>query len=684
MAILRPTPLAALARRLFDELAEKQAIFDLPARRFVRGIPGADLSMQLGGREVAIPFGPAAGPHTQLAPNLVLSWLAGGRVMELKTVQNDDAITVPRPCIDMRDVGLNCELSQELPVSESLVEYVKGALLVAMLAASGRAKVPEDFQATAYDASVGYDLVGIQGPKVHDYLASLQDISPIVARLRGELPVDLRPLADVPLPRRLVESVTLSTFHGCPPHEIEAIVRHLFEAHGLSVVIKLNPTLLGAETVDQMLHDVLGFTELVVPRRAFHFDPVLDDVVAMLTRLRVRARELGLGLGVKLTNTLVVENRRGVFPEGVRDAYLSGPPLHVLAVELVRRVRAAVPWVPLSFSAGVDPHNVTDLLALGLAPVTVCTDWLKTGGYSRGVRYAEALAQHLTHLGCRTREALILRAFGHEAESLAAASVTGEEARRVLADLHQRGDPRGLVPDDLLGRWLHEAALRNTATYADRVLADPRYRRDHHEKTPKKVGHALATFDCLSCNKCIGVCPNDALFAYVAPPTEVPVTAVLPARKGLEVRRSGALRIEERHQIASFADHCNDCGNCDTFCPEDGGPQRVKPRFFSSLSALRADSGPDGLHVLPTDTGYVAHGRRDGREVILETTGSRAHFCGPGFALRFDWRDPEGTLKGELDVEVDLTEARVLHVLATSVFSPREINWVTAPWRPYD
>jgi putative selenate reductase len=104
MAILRPTPIAALARRLFDELAEKQAVFDLPARRFVRGIPGADLSMRLGGRNVAIPFGPAAGPHTQLAQNLVLSWLAGGRAMELKTVQSERrASDVPRPCIDMRD-----------------------------------------------------------------------------------------------------------------------------------------------------------------------------------------------------------------------------------------------------------------------------------------------------------------------------------------------------------------------------------------------------------------------------------------------------------------------------------------------------------------------------------------------------------------------------------------------------
>ncbi|WP_250909195.1 DUF418 domain-containing protein, partial [Escherichia coli] len=35
----------------------------------------------------ATPVGPAAGPHTQLAQNIVTSWLTGGRFIELKTVQ---------------------------------------------------------------------------------------------------------------------------------------------------------------------------------------------------------------------------------------------------------------------------------------------------------------------------------------------------------------------------------------------------------------------------------------------------------------------------------------------------------------------------------------------------------------------------------------------------------------------
>jgi putative selenate reductase len=82
----------------------------------------------------------------------------------------------------------------------------------------------------------------------------------------------------------------------------------------------------------------------------------------------------------------VVENTGGFLPAEAQEVYLSGAPLHVLAVRLVARCEG-LPDLPLSFAGGVDAHNAADLVALDLAPVTVCTDWLKTGGYSRGARY---------------------------------------------------------------------------------------------------------------------------------------------------------------------------------------------------------------------------------------------------------------------------------------------------------
>ena len=67
-------------------------------------------------------FGPAAGPNTQLAQNLVAAYLAGSSWFELKTVQKMDgrelAACVPKPCIAAEDECYNCEWSTELEVGQ--------------------------------------------------------------------------------------------------------------------------------------------------------------------------------------------------------------------------------------------------------------------------------------------------------------------------------------------------------------------------------------------------------------------------------------------------------------------------------------------------------------------------------------------------------------------------------------
>ena len=72
------------------------------------------------------------------------------------------------------------------------------------------------------------------------------------------------------------------------------------------------------------------------------------------------------------------------------------------------------------------------------------------------------------------------------------------------------------------------------------------------------------------------------------------------------------------HQIATFQDFCNECGNCDTFCPEDGGPYVEKPRFFGSLDAWRRLDGQDGFFALRADEVDAIWGRIGGVEYHLE------------------------------------------------------------------
>ena len=119
---LYPIPFPTLVHRMQRELVAGGPLYYLKRRGWWIPDPELDLGWDHLGRRCGTPAGPASGPHTQLAQNLVLSWLAGGRFMELKTVQVLDELEIPRPCIDVPHVGYNVEWSQELRVPQSARE----------------------------------------------------------------------------------------------------------------------------------------------------------------------------------------------------------------------------------------------------------------------------------------------------------------------------------------------------------------------------------------------------------------------------------------------------------------------------------------------------------------------------------------------------------------------------------
>src|ERR1039457_2146136 len=207
MAELVPIPLRLLLRRAFLEYFQEGKIFDLPAARFYRGLPGLDTSVMSNGHRASTPLGPAAGPHDQLAQNIVLCWLGGARIIELKTVQILDELQIPRPCIDAANVGYNVEWSQELSLDQSLREYVGAAMLLESLKASRLLgeDIPSD---TVFDMSVGSNLEGIRSPRVRAWIQSMKNAGPIVDELRAGLPAEYRGL---PFPTAISDTVSLST-----------------------------------------------------------------------------------------------------------------------------------------------------------------------------------------------------------------------------------------------------------------------------------------------------------------------------------------------------------------------------------------------------------------------------------------------------------------------------------------
>jgi len=678
MAELRPYPFAALLTRMFAELSEHDAIFHLPRRKFVQGEPGRDTSVVFQGHRAGSPLGPAAGPQSQMAQNIVLSWLAGCRIFELKTVQILDELEIPRPCIDMQTVGYNVEWSQELKLEQSLEEYVKGAMAVRILQESGRLPVEPGFAPLVYDMSVGYDLEGIQNERVLAFIRGMKDCSEVVERLRAQIPDELAEYRDLDFTTQLADTLTLSTFHGCPPDEIESIIAYLLQELGLHCIVKLNPTLLGPQRLRELLNDQLGYTEQQVPDTAFVNDTKWEQAVGFVERLGAMADGLGLRFGVKFSNTLIVHNHRSFFPAKEKEMYLSGPPLHVLAMNLVARFREHFgDRYPISFSAGIDNRNFADAVALGLTPITVCSDLLQPGGYGRTQTYFKDLYRRMDAVGATTVDDFILRAHGHGEAALDALALDDDAKADCRAALADGGTLAAVNDRELAARWLSQVKLLNTSTYVQQVTADPRYALAGNQKLPKKVGSHLVLLDCLTCDKCLPVCPNDANFTFVLPTGEVPVLK-LRAEDGRWHGEAGEpITIAKKHQIANFADFCNECGNCDIFCPEDGGPYVVKPRFFGSRADWKEFADHDGFYVEQHQGVQTVLGRFGGQEFEASLEGSAVQFSGAGFSVSFEQDDPAGTVRGEAEGEVDLTFFHLMRLVSEAVLASSD-NYVSA------
>ena len=138
----RFTPLdaATLLRWMQHDLPNKQ-LFGIDRELFFMPKPDDPFRMERYGKVLETPLGVAAGPHTQLAQNILSAWLCGARYIELKTVQVLDELNVAKPCIDMADEGYNCEWSQELKLDQSFEEYLKAfVLLYAHPARGGRTR----------------------------------------------------------------------------------------------------------------------------------------------------------------------------------------------------------------------------------------------------------------------------------------------------------------------------------------------------------------------------------------------------------------------------------------------------------------------------------------------------------------------------------------------------------------
>ena len=352
--------------------------------------------LNLFNEKLEIPCGPAAGPHTQLAQNIIAAYLAGARFFELKTVQTLDGEDLPvdKPCIRAEDECYNVEWSTELTVPEALEEYIKAWFALKLMSKEFDLGDPNGF---IFNMSVGYDLEGIRSTKINAFIEGLKDASstPIwhaciewaKSHLQAFQSIDEAYLLGIS--SHISSSVTLSTLHGCPPDEIERIATYLLKEKGLHTYIKCNPTLLGYDFTRTILNQ-MGYDYLVFDTHHFEHDLQFDQAVPMLERLIALSNKLSLTFGVKLTNTFPVQITRSELPG--KEMYMSGRALFPLTLSLAYKLAHTFKGnLNISFSGGVDAYNIKELFELGIYPITFATTLLKPGGYNRLYQIASLL-----------------------------------------------------------------------------------------------------------------------------------------------------------------------------------------------------------------------------------------------------------------------------------------------------
>ena len=524
--IMRPIPFQDLINWVKGEYKNHASVFGIRKEKFFRPAD-SDTKISLFGTRISTPIGPAAGPHSQLAQNILAAYLSGSRFIELKTVQQMDGEelrkAVARPCINAVDEGYNVEWSTELTVAEAQEEYIKAWFLCHVFAKEFGIAENCDF---IFNMSAGYNLDGIKSAKIDSFLDKMKNarhteawkrcyeyISANMVSFERFTENDLEAISPV-----VSAGITLSTLHGCPVEEIEKIATHLISEKRLHTYIKCNPTLLGFEAARRLL-DEMGYNYISFDDRHFKNDLQFNEAVEMLGRLKELALGEKLDFGVKVSNTFPVQIKRNELPG--QEMYMSGRPLFPLSISVAQKLAVAFNGeLPISYSGGADLLNLKEILETGILPVTVATTILKPGGYERLTQLAEL-------------------------------------AEETLAGMENSGT--GLVSVDKLN------------ALAESLPGKKAYHKKQKNKEPQTGNREPYCLPCkIFCGICIGVCPN---------------------------RANVKVEIQGVPQIVHIDCICNECGNCASFCPQNGRPYRDKFTIFSCEEDFADSENPGFLRT---------------------------------------------------------------------------------------
>ncbi|MFC2134949.1 FAD-dependent oxidoreductase, partial [Bacteroidota bacterium] len=113
------------------------------------------------------------------------------------------------------------------------------------------------------------------------------------------------------------------------------------------------------------------------------------------------------------------------------------------------------------------------------------------------------------------------------------------------------------------------------------------------QKVDDIIAEAGRCLDCnFICTKCVEVCPN---------------------RANITIDTSDYNDIfTDRYQILHLESLCNECGNCETFCPHTGSPYKDKITFFKNETEFKTSSN-DGFY-------FVNNESEDNVKIMIRTS----------------------------------------------------------------
>jgi len=158
-------------------------------------------------------------------------------------------------------------------------------------------------------------------------------------------------------------------------------------------------------------------------------------------------------------------------------------------------------------------------------------------------------------------------------------------AKNILKDAKTKGLTNSLTTKIITNVELQEKAIKR-----EFGISIPKYSENHDlnfnliHRTMTKEEAVKEANRCLYCDEvcsvCVYVCPNLANMQYEASPLRANVQKVEQMDGKIDVSEIASIEFEQKTQIITIGDFCNECGNCDTFCPTAGAPYKTKPHLY--------------------------------------------------------------------------------------------------------